>query len=67
MSHPVTQQLCIMGLSLLWDVQSVSPGSSWLGDALGPISSPIVGGSVTLIKTQEKDGEKAPFSQQRPA
>lgn len=67
MSHPVTQQLCILGLSLLWDVQSVSPGSSWLGDALGPISTPIVSGSVTLSKTQMKDGEKDPFSQQRTA
>lgn len=66
MSHPVTQQPCIVGLSLLGDVQSVSPGTSRLWEALGPISTPVVSGSVALIKTQEEDGEKAPLSQQRP-
>lgn len=46
------------------DVQWVSPANSQLREALGPMSAPIVCGSLTLIKTQEEGGEKALLSVQ---
>lgn len=62
MSRCVTQQ---PGLSLTGDVLWVSPGDSPGREALGPISVPITCGSVSLIKTQEKAGGKAPLSPEK--